>query len=329
MKKNSGRPGEFEIIKTYFSPLSRRHPGAFGLTDDVAVLAPPAGHDVVLKTDAIVEGIHFNRSDPPDTVAKKALRANISDFAAKGATPSVYLLALALPDWPDGQWLEQFAKGLAEDQAEFDVTLAGGDTNRTPGALTVAVTMIGFVPQGTVVRRSGAKLGEVVFVTGTIGDAGAGLALLKRQADACGAAEEDLISRYRVPRPRLAFGRRLRGVATAALDVSDGLIADLGHVAEVSHVRIEVDAVRVPLSEALVELRGRDISAIAEAATAGDDYEIAFCAPASCRPLIERIADETNTPVTEVGRATAGEGVALVDAQGHEIKLERCGYTHF
>lgn len=329
MTKFSGRPGEFEIIKTYFAPLSRAHPGAFGLTDDVAVLSPPAGHDLVLKTDAVVESVHFNRSDPPNTIAKKALRANISDFAAKGATPSVYLLALALPDWPDGHWLEQFAKGLAEDQAEFNVTLAGGDTDRTPGALTVAVMMTGFVPHGTVIRRSGAKPGDVVFVTGTVGDAGAGLALLKGDSVPRNSGEEYLIARYRVPRPRLAFGRSLRGIATAALDVSDGLIADLGHVAEVSHVRIEVDAVHVPLSDAFIQLRGRDISVIAEAATAGDDYEIAFCARPYCRPLLERIAAETNTRVTEVGRVIAGEGVALVNEEGHEIKLDRRGYAHF
>jgi thiamine-monophosphate kinase len=329
MTNASGRLGEFEIIKAFFAPLSRRLPGAFGLTDDVAVLAPPAGHDLVLKTDAVVEGVHFNRSDPPDTIAKKALRANISDFAAKGATPSVYLLALALPDWPDAHWLAQFAKGLAEDQAEFNVTLAGGDTDRTPGALTVAVMMTGFVPHGSVIRRSGAKPGDVVFVTGTLGDAGAGLALLKRDSIPRDAGEDYLVARYRVPRPRLAFGRGLRGIATGALDVSDGLIADLGHLAEVSHVHIEVSAPRVPLSDELAKLRGRDIAVIAEAATAGDDYEIAFSAPESCGPLIERIAVETNTRVTAVGRVMAGEGVVLVDEEGREIKLDRRGYTHF
>lgn len=329
MTNASGRPGEFEIIKAFFAPLSRRLPGAFSLTDDVAVLAPPAGHDLVLKTDAVVEDVHFNRSDPPDTIAKKALRANISDFAAKGASPSVYLLALALPDWPDVHWLEQFAKGLAEDQAEFNVTLAGGDTDRTPGALTIAVMMAGFVPHGSVIRRSGAKPGDVVFVTGTLGDAGAGLALLKRASVPRDAGEAFLIARYRVPRPRLAFGRGLRGIATGALDVSDGLIADLGHIAEVSHVRIEVWAPRIPLSDELAKLRGRDVAVIAEAATAGDDYEIAFSAPASSGPLIERIAVETNTRVTAVGRVMAGEGVALVDEEGREIKLDRRGYTHF
>ena len=325
----TGKLGEFGIIKKYFAPLSRTHPGAFELTDDVAVLAPPAGHDLVLKTDAIVEGVHFLRSDPPATVAKKVLRVNISDFAAKGAIPHAYLLALALPDWPDEAWLERFAEGLAEDQREFSVTLVGGDTDRTPGALTAAVMLTGFVPQGTVIRRSGAKPGDLVFVTGTVGDAGAGLALLKSGSPSHDATGDYLVARYRVPRPRLAFGQRLRGVASAALDVSDGLIADLEHMAEVSRVRIAVDAPRVPLSDELTGLRGRDMPVVAEAATAGDDFEIAFSAPASCRPAIERIAGETNTRVTEIGRVSAGEGVALLDDSGQVISLDRHGYTHF
>lgn len=325
----NARPGEFEIIKAIFAPLSRSHPGAFDLTDDVAVLAPPAGHELVLKTDAIVEGVHFNRNDPPDSIARKALRVNISDFAAKGASPNVYLLVLALPDWPDRRWLEQFAKGLAEDQAEFNVTLAGGDTDRTPGALTIAITLTGFVKQGTLIRRSGAKPGDAVFVTGSIGDAGAGLDVLRHDVVTPGSAAEHVVSRYRVPRPRLAFGTMLTGLASAALDVSDGLIADLGHIAGVSGVRIVVEAHRVPLSDALVQLRGRNLSTIAEACTAGDDYEIAFTAPEVRRGAIFEAAARSHTVVTEIGRVISGAQVGLLDERGHEIALARKGYTHF
>jgi thiamine-monophosphate kinase len=329
MTKADRRPGEFQVIKEIFSPLSQRHPDAFALSDDVAMLAQQSGQDIVLKTDAIVEGVHFHKSDPPESIAKKALRVNISDFAAKGASPSVYLLALVLPDWPDSDWLQRFAHGLSEDQAEFGVTLVGGDTNSTPGALTLAVMMTGFVPQGKLIRRSGAMPGDIVFVTGTIGDAGAGLALLKKKPFAANAAEEHLISRYRIPCPRLAFGRRLRGLASAALDVSDGLIGDLSHIAEVSGVRIEVQAQRIPLSAELVALHGDGRPVIAEAATAGDDYEIAFTAPASLREHIEKAASDTNTPVTAIGRVFEAEGVALLDERGQEIKLDRFGYTHF
>lgn len=323
------RPGEFELIHQLFAPLSRDLPGAFGLRDDVALLTPPDGHQVVLKTDAIVEGVHFRKCDPPETIAKKALRVNISDFAAKGADPRAYLLALALPAWPDMKWLEHFAKGLAEDQAAFGVTLAGGDTDRTAGVLSIAVMMTGFVPEGTMIRRDGAKPGDAVFVTGTIGDAGGGLDVLNADASVQEGWEEVLVSRYLVPHPRLAFGQRLRGLASGALDISDGLIADLWHIAEVSLVHIEIDALRVPVSRELVLLRGESEAAIARAATSGDDYEIAFTAPPTRRKEIEDMAAVTNTPVTEIGRVTAGEGVALLDAQGRPISLASKGYSHF
>lgn len=165
---------EFELVAKLFAPLARNLPGAFALADDVAVIMPPAGHEVVLKTDSLIEGIHFRREDPARTVAQKALRRALSDLAAKGAEPSVYLLALALPPWPDMEWLEAFAGGLAADQAEFGLSLAGGETNATPGPLTVTVTAIGYVSPGALIRRSGARAGDRVFVTGTLGDAGGG-----------------------------------------------------------------------------------------------------------------------------------------------------------
>lgn len=323
------RPGEFELIARIFAPLSRKLPGAFGLTDDVAVLAAPPGHEIVLKTDAVIEGVHFRKSDPPETVAKKVLRMNISDFAAKGASPYAYLLALSLPEWPDTAWLEHFARGLGEDQETFGVTLAGGDTDRTPGVLSVAVMMTGFVPQGTLIRRNGAAPGDLVYVTGTIGDAGGGLELLATPSAKRPDWEAELVSRYLVPRPRLAFGQPLRGLASASLDVSDGLVGDLGHIAEVSDVRIEIDADRVPVSPQLRQLRGNDSEAIARAATAGDDYEIAFTAPPSRCEAIGQVAAKTLTRVSEIGRVVAGEGAVLLDGEGREIPLERKGYTHF
>lgn len=324
------RPGEFELIAKLFAPLSRGVPGAFALTDDVALLKPKPGYEFVLKTDSLIESVHFLRSDPAGTVAQKALRRALSDLAAKGAEPSVYLLALALPSWPDMNWLETFVAGLAEDQARFECALAGGETNATPGPVTVTITAVGYVPQGALIRRNGAMPGDSVFVSGTIGDAGAGLGLLTNGDTPVSAAARDfLISRYRLPDPRLEFGRELRGLASASLDVSDGLLADLAHIAEVSQARIEIEAARVPLSEHLRELWGKGTSGRARAAIAGDDYEIAFTAPRSAADAILEAARRTGTQVTEIGRVASGCGVALLDEAGNPIQVARQGYTHF
>jgi thiamine-monophosphate kinase len=324
----TNRPSEFELIRQLFAPLSLSLPGAFGLTDDAAVFATPKGDEVVITADAIVEGVHFLKSDPAGTIAKKALRVNLSDLAAKGALPHRYLLVLALPDWPDMAWLEAFAHGLGEDQALFGIALAGGDTTATPGPLTIAITALGFVPEGTMIRRAGARAGDLVFVTGTLGDAGGGLALLKGEGARISEVEkESLIARYRVPTPRLAMGRTLRGLATTALDVSDGLLADLGHIADISRVRIEIDATRIPLSPALRAFWNEE--AVLRAATAGDDYEIAFTAPPVLRDAVMEAARLTGTSVTEIGRVVTGQGAVLLDAEGRAIPMACKGYTHF
>lgn len=321
---SSERPHEFELIAQLFAPLATA-PGAFGLTDDVALLTAPAGQQLVLKTDAIVEGVHFRGLDPAETVAKKALRVNLSDLAAKGAVPAGYLLALNLPKQTSMDWLSHFARGLAEDQKQFGISLFGGDTTATPGPLSISVSMFGFAEEIT--KRSGAKAGDLVFVSGTIGDAGAGLAVLKGEGHALSAAtREQLIARYRVPQPRLALGQALRGIASASLDVSDGLIADLGHIAKTSQVRIAIEAAHVPLSPALRALWGDDV---ARAATCGDDYEIAFTAPPEKRNAVVEATRKSATQVTEIGIVEEGSGVVLLDAQAREIPLARAGFTHF
>jgi thiamine-monophosphate kinase len=286
--------------------------------------------DLVLKCDSLIESVHFFRDDPPATLARKALRRALSDLAAKGAEPCAYLLALALPSWPDLAWLEAFAGGLAADQAEFGLSLVGGETDATPGPVTITVTAIGHVPQGALIRRNGARTGDVVFVTGTVGDAGAGLSLLKDGVRAPNDEARDfLLSRYRVPVPRLALGRGLRGLATAAIDVSDGLMADLGHIVETSSVRIEIEAGRVPLSAALREFRGDGQETAIRAACAGDDYEIAFTASASATEAILDVARRTLTPVAVIGSVVSGSGAAMLDGTGQEISIGRKGYTHF
>lgn len=321
------RLGEFALIAKLFAPLAKSE-GAFGLVDDVATLSVPEGRELVAKVDAIVEGVHFFRDDPADLVAKKALRVNLSDLAAKGALPIGYLLSLSVAPWCGDDWLMRFAAGLADDQAQFGISLLGGDTTSTPGALTLSVTALGTIESGRTIRRAGARAGDRVFVSGTIGDAGAGLALLKGlPAQLSSSERESLIARYRLPEPRLALGKRLVGLASASLDVSDGLIADLAHIAEVSRVRISLDAARVPVSPASAKLWGPE--AVQRAASAGDDYEIAFTAPETARAGIARAAAESGTPVHEIGRVVAGEGVVLLDERGSSVPIARPGFTHF
>jgi thiamine-monophosphate kinase len=326
---SSKRPGEFALIAQLFAPLATA-PGALGLTDDVALLAPPPGKELVLKTDAIVEGVHFHATDPAESVARKALRVNLSDLAAKGAEPAGYLLTLNLPKSTSMDWLEGFARGLAADQKEFGISLFGGDTTATPGPLSISVSMFGWIAAGTMTKRAGAKPGDLVFVSGTIGDAGGGLAVLRGEGHALSAAtRETLIARYRIPQPRLALGQALRGLASASLDVSDGLLGDLGHIAEVSKVRIAVEAAQVPLSKALRALWGRSDDAIAHASSAGDDYEIAFTAPPEKRDAVLAASRKAGVAVTEIGRVETGEGVVLLDSGGHQIPVARPGFTHF
>ncbi|MEJ1970075.1 MAG: thiamine-phosphate kinase [Rhizomicrobium sp.] len=310
---------ELELIADLFAPLATSK-GALGLTDDVALVAPRAGHEIVVTTDAIVAGVDFFGDDPAATIAQKALRVNLSDLAAKGAVPFGYLLTLVLPDTVTPAWLRAFARGLAADQKAFGITLLGGDLSSTPGPLTVSVTGFGYVPRGRAILRRGAKPGDLVFVTGTIGDSGGGLNALKTKR-----RNTVLIGRYRVPQPRVAFGIRLRGIASAALDVSDGLLADLEHIADVSRVHIAVAASRVPLSAALRKAGGD----VASAATAGDDYEIAFTAPRARRARVMRAALAAGVTVTEIGFVVKGRGVALLGADGKAIPVKKKGWQHF
>jgi len=319
--------GEFELIARYFSPLATSQ-GALDLKDDVALLRLPAGRELVLTADAIVEGVDFLGTDPPDTIGQKALRVNLSDLAAKGAKPIGYLLTLAIPADCGSSWIKTFAGGLARDQRRFKISLLGGDTTRTNGPLAVAITALGEVASGDAILREGARPGDRVFVTGTVGDAAVGLELLKRKRAARKGASA-LISRYRLPQPRLDIGAALRPIAHAAIDVSDGLVADLGHIAEVSRVRIVIDAWRVPLSVALRNHCGATEKTQTRACIAGDDYEIAFTCSADKVAKVRAIARKSRVAITEIGRVEKGRGTTLLDARGRPIRLEKRGYTHF
>jgi thiamine-monophosphate kinase len=236
-------------------------------------------------------------------------------------------MALALTDDCDLGWIRRFASGLANDQRTFGLSLLGGDTTRTVGALTIAITALGAVPRGGMITRAGAKAGDLVFVTGTIGDAGAGLQLLKKASG--NRSGGYLVGRYRRPTPRLAIGRGLARIASAAIDVSDGLIADAGHIADCSGVQIAIDANRVPLSVAFRKQAGNSRRAVVSAVTSGDDYEIAFTCPQRNVPQLADLARKSGVPITAIGRVEKGKGVTLHSGKGRPIRLSRAGYTHF
>jgi thiamine-monophosphate kinase len=323
-----GRLGEFEFIARLLRPLASGVSGAEGLGDDTAHLTPPSGHEIVVTTDALVCGVHFLAHHPPDLIARKALRVNLSDIAAAGARPWTYQLALALSDDIDDAWLAAFCGGLALDQRAFGVDLTGGDTVSTPGPLTIVVTALGVVPTGRSLGRAGARVGDAVFVSGTIGDGALGLRASKGEfLDAAGDDVAALASRYLLPQPRAALGPRLRGLAGACMDVSDGLIGDLGHICARSAVAAVVDVARVPLSDPARRAIERDAKLLELAITGGDDYELLFTAPENQRETIAALARETGIAITEIGRIEAGEGVRAVRG-GDPMSLERPGYRH-
>lgn len=322
------RLGEFELIAKLLRPLAEGVAGAEGLGDDTAHLSPPTGHEVIVTTDALVCGVHFLAHHPPDLVARKALRVNLSDIAAAGARPWTYQLALALSDDIGDAWLAAFCDGLAVDQREYGIDLTGGDTVSTPGPLTIVVTALGLVPTGQSLHRAGAKAGDAVFVSGTIGDGALGLRASKGELDGAGGDDVAALgARYLLPLPRTTLGPRLRGIASACMDVSDGLVGDLGHICARSSVRAVIDADRVPLSDPARRAIGRNDPLLELAITGGDDYELLFTAPVTGRDAIAALAKEVGVPVSEIGRIEAGEGVEVVRA-GSTMALARTSYRH-
>jgi thiamine-monophosphate kinase len=320
--------GEFGRIKRFFAPLAG--PGGLGLLDDAALVACAPGRRLVVTVDAIVAGVHYLPDDPPDLVARKLLRTNLSDLAAMGARPLHYLLATALPASVADSWVARFAEGLGEDQLRFGVDLLGGDSVGTSGPAVLSLTAIGDVAEGTEIRRSGARPGDWVWVSGTIGDAALGLAVLRGEHEMLAAADRDfLAARFRVPEPRVELGQRLIGIAHAMADVSDGILADLGHICEASTVAATVEAELVPLSPAAEAIAAKVPGMRAALAGAGDDYELLFAAPPEADQQIRRLAAETGVPITGIGRIEAGEGVRLVDATGRNVTPDRAGYRHF
>jgi thiamine-monophosphate kinase len=335
-KSRNGLSGEERLIERYFKPLATA-PNAFGLGDDAAVLTPPAGCDLVLTTDGVIAGVHFLPGDPPQCIARKALRMNLSDLAAKGAAPAGFLLSIALPAKTQESWIAAFAAGLGQDISQYGCPLLGGDTDHTPGPLSISITAFGTVPHGAMVRRATAKPGDVVAVTGTIGDAALGI-LLRRDADLAkrwrlsSAANDHLQQRYLLPQPRNALADGLRVHASAAMDVSDGLAGDLAKLCRASGLACEVDVAAVPLSDAARAALSADAKMIERILTGGDDYEIVLTLPAAEFDAFRRAAENAGVPVTRIGQVMSGvgsgEGVRFLK-EGNALSFTRPSYTHF
>jgi thiamine-monophosphate kinase len=326
--------GEDRLIAKFFRPLAK-HPGAFGLMDDAAIISPPAGADVVVKADAIVGGVHFFEDDPAGRVAQKALRVNLSDLAAKGARPCGFLLSLALPKTVTEHWLADFAAGLGADADAYGCPLLGGDTDRTPGPVTVAIAAFGTLPRGTMLRRSGARPGDRLVATGTIGDAALGL-LMRRQPDAtaCWDLDRDqrdhLATRYLLPQPRTAVADALRRRASAAMDVSDGLAGDLAKLCVASGVAAEVEVARVPLSDAARKALAVEPNLVETVLTGGDDYEIIATVPEQELADLRGAAAQAGVALAEIGHIVAGEGeTRFTDGDGRRLHFKHASYSHF
>lgn len=320
---------EDRLIARYFAPLAT-HPGALGLSDDAAFISPPAGCDLVLTTDAIVGGVHFFTDDAAGKVAQKALRVNLSDLAAKGAKPLGFLLSLSLPKETGEDWLAAFAEGLGADAKAYGCPLFGGDSVRTPGPIAISVTMFGSVPQGTMVRRAGARPGDRIFVSGTIGDAALGLKLRKGAGwKLTDPQRGHLLSRYLLPQPRTALAEALRGHASAAMDISDGLAGDLAKLARVSGVGATVTIADMPLSDAAAGIITADAALIETVLTGGDDYEIVCAVPPAKTGSFRDAAKLAQVPVTDIGTIAVGEGARFLNPAGKALSFENASFSHF
>ena len=327
--------GEFELITRFFSNIDggsdrgETHAIELGVGDDCALLTPPPNTQLAISVDTLVADVHFPAQAHGDDIAQKALRCNLSDLAAMGAEPLAFTLALSLPH-ADADWLAAFSRGLRACADAFRIPLIGGDTTRNP-VPTITIQVFGTVPHGSALLRSGAQIGDAIYVSGTLGDARAALDDLALADTQLSEAQRFQRARYYTATPRIALGVALRGVASAAIDISDGLAADLGHILERSAARAghalgaEIDSTRLPLSGAL---RAHP-QALAFALGGGDDYELCFTVPPQNTPAVARIATELALPLTEIGTIVAGGQLLARDSDGRLQALEKLGYRHF
>lgn len=326
----TGVPDEFALIAELFAPLSASYPGALGLTDDAALMDVPPGRQLVLTMDSMVAGIHFFADDPPDLIARKLIRVNLSDLAAKGAQPFAIMLSAAFPHATQVDWLRRFGRGLAEDCRDFAIALIGGDTVSTPGPLTLTLTAFGHVGQGQALLRSAAAAGDQLWLSGTLGDAALGLLARQGGLPHLSPAHRDhLVARYLLPEPRVTIGPGLIGVAHAGMDVSDGLIQDVGHMARQSGLAAEIRVDLLPLSASAQAALAADNSCLATILGGGDDYEVLFTAPPSRADAVRRLAVHAGIALTLIGGMGVGQGVRVVDRDGNAVAVAHEGWRHF
>lgn len=316
-------PDEFDLIAQYFAPLAGKE--GLGLVDDAACLKARPGYDLIVSKDLLVGGTHFFDDVDPVELAGKALAVNVSDLAAKGAKPAAYFLGLALPHSLEEGWVKSFSVGLQLAQRQYELELLGGDTTSTEGPVCVSVTVLGYVAENTMIKRSGAQVGDDIYVTGTLGDAALGLRVLQGKL----AHSNYLVARYHRPVARWQVGPRLIGLASAAADVSDGLLADLGHICRASSVGAAVLKEKLPLSPSTQVLLKSAPELEKLVWSGGDDYEIVFTAPQSCHAEIDMLSSELAIPITKIGKVEKEEGVRLVDQAGDLVQIDKVGFQHF
>lgn len=323
------RPDEFSLIERYFAPMAGE--GAFGLRDDAALIEPTVGKSLVITQDAIAGGIHFFPDDPPELVARKALRVNLSDLAAKGARAKCFSLALGLSDRWDEAWIADFTRGLKEDCMEFGVSLTGGDTFATGGGFIISITAIGEIPHEQYVSRLGASSGDALYATGTIGDAAIGLLVKQGKLSGLDAHSSSFFEgRYLLPKPRCEIANTICEFGSAAIDVSDGFVADLEKLCSASEVSVTIQGLDIPHSAELVQLVQSESKFQTLALTGGDDYEILIAVPAESVSGFESAVTELDVKITRLGTfKDAGTGVTVMDGDGKQMRFSQSGYTHF
>jgi len=334
--------GEEAIIQQFLAPLAAGYAGAYALKDDCAAITPTPGHDVIVKTDPVAEGVHFHADDPPEDIGWKALAVNVSDLAAKAARPVAYLMALSFPEAPEADWMRRFADGLGDAQRAFGMHLIGGDTDRRPGPVSITITVFGEVPSGRMVQRAAAKPGDRLYVSGALGSAALGLALRRNGAAAllprwgldprAPTAPGDwhaALDAYLRPKPRLALRTALATHARAAMDLSDGLAKDLGRMCKASGCGATVDLARLPMLPVVARAVAAEPALWQAAAASGDDYEVLAAIPPSESAGFEAAAHRDGVPVTHIGDCRDGAGVEFRDASGATVTFASTGWDHF
>jgi thiamine-monophosphate kinase len=326
------RANEFELIEGIFAPLAAGKDGTFDLTNDAALLPVRRGERLIASVDTLIEGVHFLAGTAPEAVAAKALRVNLSDIAAMGGRPLAYLLALSLPRDQGRDWSAKFARGLSVEQARFGIYLLGGDTTATPGPLTISITLFATLQGEASLTRSGAGAGDLVYLSGSLGDAALGLTVARGGLSTLPeAARRALQSRYECPEPRLALGQALLqgGLATAAMDVSDGLAQDLGHIARHSGLAARIEREYLPLSAAAKAALACDLRLWPQLLSGGDDYELLFTVQPSGAPEIAALSRDLGLPLSRIGCMEAGSGVRVFGPDGQPMVLDSAGWSHF